>query len=549
MNNNTPHKPRKSRHAKRHAAEQTEPFGFDELETRSQEFRNDRRLRGAQQANADWVAEPLDEWLSCLDAGNTDLGRETMAAFAVGMRETLSIRDALILSLVIDESRCPKSWLMEFAARPHLARTRTRMGELLTCAFEDEGMMPDKERCHTGIGMLLDIAEACREAGNPDRYLKFGSTSKITFPGAGVAALAASPANIAEIKRHLGVQAIGHDKLNQLRHARFLEEGARLPEHMAAHGALMGPKFELVEKKLAEELAEDGRPVRFLAQGTIYPDVIESVSVNGPSATIKSHHNVGGLPEKMHLGIVEPLRLLFKDEVRRVGRSLGISEQLIGQTCTVFEPDKYKFLMGFGQFTADGQIARPQNAGRQSQTFLEAVLALEKNQGAGHMGERLQQGFASGRVARQKAQKGVRQGRDAGGGQGGRRGGRAGRRRNRQALLAAGPHQAVAGVGQQGGARVGNQGQVAALTQQAQHFFLAFGFIVVVKTEKTAALEVADAAETAELERAAGVLGQDQVRVFQNFARPGRKVTRVAKRRGHYPEPGRSQRHGGNAPR
>lgn len=105
MNNNTPHKPRKSRHAKRHAAEQTEPFGFDELETRSQEFRNDRRLRGAQQANADWVAEPLDEWLSCLDAGNTDLGRETMAAFAVGMRETLSIRDALILSLVIDESR------------------------------------------------------------------------------------------------------------------------------------------------------------------------------------------------------------------------------------------------------------------------------------------------------------------------------------------------------------------------------------------------------------------------------------------------------------
>ena len=55
MNNNTPHKPRKNRHAKRHAAEQTEPFVFDELETRSQEFRNDRRLRGAQQANADWV--------------------------------------------------------------------------------------------------------------------------------------------------------------------------------------------------------------------------------------------------------------------------------------------------------------------------------------------------------------------------------------------------------------------------------------------------------------------------------------------------------------
>ena len=71
--------------------------------------------------------------------------------------------------------------------------------------------------------------------------------------------------------------------------------------------------------------------MRWLAQGTIYPDVIESVSVNGPSATIKSHHNVGGLPEKMNLRIVEPLRLLFKDEVRRVGRSLGISAQLIGR--------------------------------------------------------------------------------------------------------------------------------------------------------------------------------------------------------------------------
>lgn len=71
--------------------------------------------------------------------------------------------------------------------------------------------------------------------------------------------------------------------------------------------------------------------VRWLAQGTIYPDVIESVSVNGPSATIKSHHNVGGLPEKMNLRIVEPLRLLFKDEVRRVGCSLGIAAQLIGR--------------------------------------------------------------------------------------------------------------------------------------------------------------------------------------------------------------------------
>lgn len=71
--------------------------------------------------------------------------------------------------------------------------------------------------------------------------------------------------------------------------------------------------------------------VRWLGQGTIYPDVIESISVNGPSATIKSHHNVGGLPDFMKLDLVEPLRMLFKDEVRRVGKSLGMDASLLGR--------------------------------------------------------------------------------------------------------------------------------------------------------------------------------------------------------------------------
>ena len=71
--------------------------------------------------------------------------------------------------------------------------------------------------------------------------------------------------------------------------------------------------------------------VSWLAQGTIYPDVIESISVNGPSATIKSHHNVGGLPDYMKLKLVEPLKMLFKDEVRRVGASIGIDPELLGR--------------------------------------------------------------------------------------------------------------------------------------------------------------------------------------------------------------------------
>ena len=128
---------------------------------------------------------------------------------------------------------------------------------------------------------VLDIATACREAGNPDRYLKFGSTSKITFPGAGVAAVAASPANVAEIKRHMSAQAIGHDKLNQLRHARFLDEGAGLAAHMARHGELMAPKFDLVCRRLDEELGEAGIATWTNPRGGYF------VSFEGPAGTAR----------------------------------------------------------------------------------------------------------------------------------------------------------------------------------------------------------------------------------------------------------------------
>ncbi len=80
---------------------------------------------------------------------------------------------------------------------------------------------------------------------------------------------------------------------------------------------------------LFEQEARRHEGTRFLAQGTLYPDVIESVSFRGPSATIKSHHNVGGLPERMDLELVEPLRELFKDEVRELGRELGLPESVV----------------------------------------------------------------------------------------------------------------------------------------------------------------------------------------------------------------------------
>lgn len=108
--------------------------------------------------------------------------------------------------------------------------------------------------------------------------------------------------------------------------AKFLADlkGVTEPE---AKRKIIGRDFIEVFDAEAQKLTE----VKWLAQGTIYPDVIESISSGGPSMTIKSHHNVGGLPEKMNLKIVEPLRLLFKDEVRRIGRELQVPENILSR--------------------------------------------------------------------------------------------------------------------------------------------------------------------------------------------------------------------------
>ncbi len=125
--------------------------------------------------------------------------------------------------------------------------------------------------------------------------------------------------NVLSSYRGLGLNIRGVDAAD-----RFLDElqGVSDPEE----------KRKIIGRVFIEVFNEEAgriKDARWLAQGTIYPDVIESVSVNGPSATIKSHHNVGGLPEKMHLQVVEPLRLLFKDEVRRVGEALGLPSAIL----------------------------------------------------------------------------------------------------------------------------------------------------------------------------------------------------------------------------
>ncbi|HUN87895.1 MAG TPA: glutamine-hydrolyzing GMP synthase, partial [Terriglobales bacterium] len=94
---------------------------------------------------------------------------------------------------------------------------------------------------------------------------------------------------------------------------------------------IIGNEFIEVFDDEAHRTEKQEGHVEWLVQGTLYPDVIESVSVRGPSQTIKSHHNVGGLPEKMKLKLIEPLKDLFKDEVRRIGRDLGMPEDILAR--------------------------------------------------------------------------------------------------------------------------------------------------------------------------------------------------------------------------
>ena len=101
---------------------------------------------------------------------------------------------------------------------------------------------------------LPEILEECKKAGHPDMVFKFISTSKVSFPGSGIAAVATSKKNLADISRYCRVQTIGHDKLNQLRHVRFFKDINGMQEHMKKHAAILRPKFEAVLEILNDEL-------------------------------------------------------------------------------------------------------------------------------------------------------------------------------------------------------------------------------------------------------------------------------------------------------
>lgn len=163
-----------------------------------------------------------------------------------------------------------------------------------------------------GVDSLVAATLACRALGEQltcifvnNGLLRKNEFEKVTT------ALRSQP--------HLRVQAVDATP-------RFLDRlrGVIDPEQKRK---IIGAEFIRVFEEEARRIGD----ARFLVQGTLYPDVIESVSVKGPAATIKSHHNVGGLPSNLKFELVEPLRELFKDEVRTVGRELGLSEELIGR--------------------------------------------------------------------------------------------------------------------------------------------------------------------------------------------------------------------------
>src|SRR5574338_1208043 len=196
---------------------------------------------------------------------------------------------------------CAGSWTMESFIDEAVAAVRARVGE---------------GRAVCGLSGGVDSAVAAALV-----HRAIGDRLTCLFVDHGLLREGEREQVEAEFREHQGIRLVCVDARR-----RFLAalRGVEDPEKKRR---IIGHLFVEV---FEEEAAKLGA-VHFLVQGTLYPDVIESVSVRGPSATIKTHHNVGGLPERMRLRLVEPLRELFKDEVREVGRRLGLPEAIVGR--------------------------------------------------------------------------------------------------------------------------------------------------------------------------------------------------------------------------
>ena len=192
-------------------------------------------------------------------------------------------------------------------------------GDWTPAAFVDESVQQIRQQVGSGkvICALSGGVDSTVAAVLVDRAI--GQNLTCFFVDNGVLRKNEYRQVISKLQKHLKLQVIGIDASNQ-----FMKKLAGVidPEKKRK---IIGREFISVFERESNRLGE----VDFLVQGTLYPDVIESVSVRGPSATIKSHHNVGGLPKNMKLQLVEPLRELFKDEVRIIGKELGLEKSFV----------------------------------------------------------------------------------------------------------------------------------------------------------------------------------------------------------------------------
>lgn len=178
---------------------------------------------------------------------------------------------------------------------------------------------------------ILNIVTECEKAGNPDMYYELCSTSKVTFPGSGVAALITSPANIAEIKKTMTIQTIGYDKINQLRHVKFFKNAAGVHAHMEKHAAILRPKFEAVLNTLEQELGglEIGNWVKPTGGYFIAFDTIEGCAKR--VVALCKEAGVVMTPA----GSTYPYKNDPKDTSIRIAPTLPTSDEL-KQACEVF---------------------------------------------------------------------------------------------------------------------------------------------------------------------------------------------------------------------
>ena len=170
----------------------------------------------------------------------------------------------LVEKLVAEDPAIKGIWCVPLYSNPqgiiYSDETVDRLGSMKTAAPDFRIMWDNAYGVHHIYteNKVKDIFSVCEQAGNPNRVFYFFSTSKITFPGAGVALLASSPENIVEIKKHMGMQTIGHDKLNQLRTVTYLKNPEGVRDHMAKLAAELRPKFDVVLETLDRELSGTG---------------------------------------------------------------------------------------------------------------------------------------------------------------------------------------------------------------------------------------------------------------------------------------------------